>query len=349
MQMRRVKFSVLYNGADITADISNHIMSLTYTDYASGKADDLELQLQDKKGRWRSDWFPAKGASLKADIIAEDWDKEGSNKTLPCGKFEIDNIEFTGPADKVTIRAIAAPIKSSSRSQDKTKAWENITLSGIAGEIAKKAGLSLVFESSDDPTYGRVDQVQMTDLKFLYKLCSDAGISIKVTDKKLVIFDEAEYESKGAVRKLVRCKDDIISYSFSTDSKEIYTEATVSYHDTETGEQIEGSFKPPNAPKTGHKLKVYERCDFSGNYAPKAAKDATAKKLAKKKLREKNKNETTARLTLVGDVRLVGGSNIELSGWGIFDGKYHIETATHKVDSSGYVVDIELHKVLEGY
>lgn len=347
MKMRKARVVIFYDNKDITRDIGNHMVSFSYTD-SSSKADDIKLELEDKKGLWRSDWFPQKGASVKADIITEDWEKQGNKKVLPCGKFEIDSIESSGPPDKVSINGVSVPITSNLRSQQKTKAWENITLSGIAGEIASYAGLKLIFDA-DDISYGRVDQVQISDLKFLNNLCQDAGITLKVTDTQIVIFNEAMYEAKGSVRKFTRGEDDVISYSFSTDSKDVYSEAEVSYNDPETGEQIEGSYKPENAPKTGQKLKINERCDSASNYASKAEKDAKAKELAKKKLREKNKAETTAKLVLVGDTLLAAGSNIELSGWGVFDGKYIIETATHSISSSGYTADLELRKVLEGY
>ena len=75
-----------------------------------------------------------------------------------------------------------------------------------------------------------------------------------------------------------------------------------------------------------------------------------ARQLAMKRLRQKNKSEYKASFTLTGDTRLVAGVTVEVSGYGAFDGKYIIETATHSVSKSGgYKTDITLRRVLEGY
>mgnify|MGYP000853695874 FL=1 len=68
-----------------------------------------------------------------------------------------------------------------------------------------------------------------------------------------------------------------------------------------------------------------------------------------KRLRQKNKGEFKASFKLTGDARLVAGITVQVSGYGAFDGKYIIETATHSVSKSGYKTDLTLRRVLEGY
>ena len=68
---------------------------------------------------------------------------------------------------------------------------------------------------------------------------------------------------------------------------------------------------------------------------------ADAKKIAKKKLQKANKKEITGNLTLMGDLRFVGGSNVKISGFGAFDGSYVIEKATHSI-SGGYTTKLDL-------
>jgi hypothetical protein len=83
----------------------------------------------------------------------------------------------------------------------------------------------------------------------------------------------------------------------------------------------------------------------------RVSSDAEAEKVAKKRLRQKKKDEHTASLTLgPGDTHLVGGVNVNVSGWGGHDGKYAVTKAKHSVNSSGgYGTEIELRKCLEGY
>ena len=82
----------------------------------------------------------------------------------------------------------------------------------------------------------------------------------------------------------------------------------------------------------------------------RVSSDGEAEKVAKKRLRQKNKDEDTASLSLgPGDVRLVGAVNVMVEGWKVHDGKYSIAKAKHTVSNSGYKTEIEIRKCLEGY
>ncbi|MCM8819763.1 MAG: hypothetical protein NC925_03095 [Candidatus Omnitrophica bacterium] len=348
---RQARLYIQYEEEDISADISSSILSFSYTDNASGKADEIQLRLEDVKGLWKGLLYPKKGSVIKVSIIVDNWDTNGYSESLPCGLFEIDEIQLSGPPDTVEIKAVSIPISSNLRGEKKTRAWETIRLSKIASEIAAKSGLKLIFDCDEDPVYDRVEQSKQNDLEFLFKLCNDAGLAIKVANKKLIIFDEEKYEAKNAVRKIIKGETDLLSYSFSTSSRDVYKSAEVNYHDPETGEKIKASFTPKNGPKVGQTLKINESSNFAKvKKSPKDAKATLAIKKAKKRLREKNKNEFKANLRLVGDIKLCAGSVVEIEGFGIFDGKYFIEMAVHNLDSSGgYITEIEIRKTLEGY
>lgn len=109
--------------------------------------------------------------------------------------------------------------------------------------------------------------------------------------------------------------------------------------DPTTGKTIEYTYTPRNADKDGQVLEVNE----------KVSNREEARQLAMKRLRQKNKGEFKASFKLTGDARLVAGITVQVSGYGAFDGKYIIETATHSVSKSGYKTDLTLRRVLEGY
>jgi phage protein D len=281
----------------------------------------------------------AKGATMQAAIIQKNWTGDGKDKVLDCGLFEVDSVDASGPPQKVTLKGTSIPYTSTARTQKKTKAWEKIKLSGIANEIAAANGLKCMFESANDPLYTRKEQVQESDIVFLQRLCKDAGISLKVTAKMIVLFDEAVYEQKAAVRTIKKGSNDVISYSFATNMNDTaYSSCHVSYTDPATGKVIEYTYTPQDSDKSGQVLEINE----------KVSTREEARQLAMKRLRQKNKSEYTANFTLVGDVLLVAGVTVNVSGYGMFDGKYIIEQAIHTV-SSGYKVSIKLHRVLEGY
>ena len=160
-------------------------------------------------------------------------------------------------------------------------------------------------------------------------VCGTTGEAATLSDEeKLLLISHAISHVKG------RCK--IIAGTGSNDTA--YSKCHVSYTNPETKETIEYTYTPRNAKKDGQTLEVNE----------KVSDKEEARKLAMKRLRQKNKTEFSAEFSLVGDVLLVAGVTVEVVGYGAFDGKYIIETATHNL-TGGYTVGVKLRRVLEGY
>ena len=332
-QARRTEVVVLYDGVDISADISKHLIRLTYTDNASDKADDLQITLEDRDELWQGPWFPAKGAKLQVTITSA-----VDSLNFPLGSFEIDEITSSGKPSAVTIKAVSVGISSSIRREKKNKAWEGATLESIATEIAGGASMSLFYEA-DAVSYQRVDQRQESDLAFLRRLCREAGLSIKVAQEKLVIFDEEQYEQRAPVATIRKSDWRVTSYSFTTKAQDVYRACRVCYHDPKTSEQLEYEFVPPEAPPVGHTLEIKKRVESLDE----------ARRVARKELRAKNRDEVTGQIGQVGNPSLSGGLNVDVSGFGVFDGRNHIKTATHSVDGGGgYTTSVSLRRVL-GY
>ena len=83
---------------------------------------------------------------------------------------------------------------------------------------------------------------------------------------------------------------------------------------------------------------------------PRAGVTPNTERIVRARTRQKNKKEWTFNMRLLGDTRLRAGNTIELTDWGVFDGKYIIEKAEHTVSGSGgYTTGIEARRVLEGY
>lgn len=346
MNARRTVVRLTFDGVDISADINRYLQSLSYTDNEQDETDDLQLTLDDREGVWLGNWLntpgASKGAELAAVIVQKNWNSDGKDRVLDCGTFQIDSVDGSGPPSKVTIKGGSIPYTSTVRTQKKTKAWEKIKLSGIANEIAGKNGLTCMFESAFDPFYTRKEQVQESDITFLQRLCKAVGISLKVTAKMIVLFDAAAYEKKSAVRTIKRGAADVKRYSFNTSFHDAsYSSCHVTYTDPSSGTTYEATYKAPDA-DTSESAQVLE-------IKEKVSSNAEAKTLAEKRLREKNGQQFTASFTLVGDAGLVAGVTVTVKGYGAFDGKYIVESATHSVSSSGYTTSVKLRRVLEGY
>jgi phage protein D len=327
---------IFYNSRDISEDISNDLISLNWTDKASKESDDLAIKLHNAHGLWCGDWQPAKGATLTASICVENWNGNEGMTELPCGIFEIDETALSGPPSVVDIKAISVPVTSKIRGQARTHAWDNVRLSEIAGDIAKQAGLSLVFDLTKDPIYQREDQLEETDLSFLLGLAEEAGASLKVSHGRLILFDEKEYEKKPSAVTLN--VTDLVQWQLQNKSSGVYGSCRVKYHDPEMDEDIEYEEEADLADlndedRNERVLSLNWRC-----------KDlAEAEEKARNMLHDANKYEVSGSITLPGNMQVVAGINIELTGLGRYSGKYVVESSTHAV-SRGYITTAEIRR-----
>ena len=244
---RKARVEITYQGVNITADIAPYLKDFEYNDNESQKADDIQITLEDRELLWMSSWLPKKGDTISATIIVDDWFAPGQSMSLPCGSFQVDEFELQGPPNTVKIKAVSVPITSAARGEQKSKGWERITLRDMAGDIAANAGLSLLYDAPANPYYLRTDQAETSDLSFLARQCEKSVLSMKVTDKQIVIFDEHTYESKSAVREIDRLGGDVKSYSFKSKSAGTAKAAEVSYTDPLTGGTKTDLFEDPNS------------------------------------------------------------------------------------------------------
>lgn len=338
MITRHIGVEIFADGENVSADLSPYLKSITYTDNSGGESDTSEIELRDDERLFISDWLPKRGLNVSITLYRENWTGDNRIDSLPLGSFELDEVTLSYPPSIARIKLNSIAQSSGLRQRDESQSWEDCTLSQIARDVATKANVKLVYEAVNDPTIKRAERSEVSALKFLEKLCNDNGLALKVTDQTLIIFDETKLESQAPVAKLIRDATTITRFSATATLQEIYKRAEVKYSHGQKSELISGSFDDPNKSE-GKVLKINQRVESQ----------AEAETLAKKSLRDKNKKEVTVRLTTVGDFRLLAGNVVELVDHGLFSGRYLIEKSTHKISSSGYTVDLELRKCLNGY
>jgi len=338
---RRTEVSISFDGTNITDNIRPYFLNLTYTDDTDDLTDDLKITVQDRDGIWMEKWLEeaveataGNKLSISTVIIPENWKSE---RKLETGAFELDSVDASGPPSTVTINATSLAFSGSLRQTKKSKVWQNYTLSGIASEIAAGGGMGCMYESGSNPSYDRIEQTKQSDIEFLNKLCKDAGISIKATDGKLVLYDQAAYEAKAPVLTIEKGKNGgYTKYKLASGSADTqYAKCRVRYMDPATGKCIEGTAEDEGI--SGEQcLEVTAKVGSVGE----------AQELARKNLRLHNKLAKTASFTMPGDVGLVAGVTVLLKGWGGWDGKYIVTRAVHTVGSGGYTTQINLRRVL---
>ena len=329
---RWAEVEIIYEGVNISKDVAPYLLNFTYTDNAADKADDISFSLEDRDRLWINDWFPAKGDKVTVSIIVHEWNEPDKTESLPCGTFEVDEISASGPPNTITIKAVSTLISKPMRQEKHTQAWESTRLSTIAKDFAEKNGLELFWDCSDDPYFERRDQVEKSDLDFLAELARDYGIKTKITDEQLVLYSAEEYENKDAVAELSFEDKKLISWSFSNKSAGTYKAAHLQYHDPVKDENID---------VTEESEDDIEGIERTLEINQKADSVADAKRIAQEKLKRANKKEISGNINLLGDLRFVGGSNVKISGLGMFDGEYVIEKATHTISGS-YTTKLDL-------
>lgn len=338
MIARNVSVQVYINTVDVSRDLAPYLTAVTYEDTLSSGTDTVELELQDVEQLFIADWFPRRGDTLDVTLVKNNWEGDSLQERLPLGLFEVDEIENSYPPSRCKLKGNSCPQNSALRQVDESRSWENVKLSAIAADIAGKAGVELVYEAEDDPEIKRAEQAELSALEFLDKLCADYYLSVKFADGKLIIFDTAKLEEQEPIMRAFIYGSSIIKkFTGTATLTEIYKDCQVSYKHGKQDELYEATATAPNK-QDGKTLKINQKVNSQGE----------AEKLARHKLREKNREEVKVQITTIGDFSLLSGNVIELIDHGFYSGKYLIEKATHKV-GSGYETSLECYRCLTGY
>ena len=124
--MRRARLEVVYQGANISAELGRDLMSFTFSEKADAKADEISFVLADPGRLWQAEWAVNHGDMLRPRVFFENWFMPGDYFLLDCGEFEVDEDELScsGSGDTVTIKALPAAVKSSLSAERKRLASE---------------------------------------------------------------------------------------------------------------------------------------------------------------------------------------------------------------------------------
>lgn len=330
MDFRPVKkpnWQLIYNGVDYAPKINPYCLSVCYTDPLEGEAAEVEIALEDKDDWWKNEWLPQKGATITLRIGYE------GEPLLQCGEFQLDELEFSGPPDTVTIRTMAAGINPALRSA-RSVAYENTTLAAIAAKIAKRHGLTIVGTVPENRIQ-RITQHKESDLAFLRRIAAKWGHVFSVRGKKLVWHDQEALDNAPSVITITR-KMLAGSYEFRSKSARIYRACRVTYWNQKLKKDVTRTITivPKGAQwgGSGDTLTLVERCESL----------AQAKQKAKAAIRRANGRQTEGFITIFGERRLIAGVNLTTSGWGKLDGDYQIVKSIHRIDrSGGYVTTVD--------
>lgn len=339
--VRHPIWQLLYKGRDITGDIIDLVTEVSYKNGAKnpsapthrkhrtvrGMADEIEILVEDRDKRWQGPWFPTRGDGVHLNMGYQ------GESLKDCGDFQVDELELKGPPDALNMKCIAAGITDALRTP-RDAAYESTTLLGVANTIAQRHGLALYGAPADiNIEWARLSQHKQTDLNYLHGLALDHGYDFTIKGKKLIFWSRAAQEKEPAIVTLTRPV--IKEFSFTEKTGQVYKSATITYQEPHGKTLVHYTAEDLNHP-TGDDLHIVERAETPHH----------ARLKAENMLHDANMLQTTTKLTLEGTPPLVAGVNIAIRGFGVFDGIYHIEASTHRLErSSGYITEIEGRKL----
>ena len=363
---RRSDWRVKVKGVDITDVLKHNLISLEVTDNEEGQADDLQIKISDRDGLWLQKWLNEtvqKGSKTKGLSFAV-WigstDHTGKVLQQKAGTFLLDTMDHDGPPAQVKLKCTSLDCQGGIRKDENDKCWENVKLKGIASDIAKKGKLKLLYCVSKNPKYERKQQDSETDIAFLIRLCDDVGLSVKISDGQLIIFDRKSFEAGNSVKTIKFGDGSYTKWSLGTgNGKTTYDICTVTYTDPKTGKSYKGEYKSPEWQEEEDRVAEAnkDKSDDDEKETPthtelkiknkRVTSNKQAKELAEIELNLKNLFERTATFTVPGNPALMAGLPVTLKDFGYWSGKYMISTCTHSISSSGYTTKIKLRFIKE--
>lgn len=326
---RWAEVEISYEGRDITTPVNEYLENFSYEDIASGESDRISISMHDIDKQWMDAWMPDKGSRMSGQLLLHNWNADNTTDRLYCGEFELDHMSFSGRPLSCELGAVSIPRDEPFNTQLRTKTWENISIQQIAEEIARRASVALYYEA-EDIVIEILEQNEETDCAFLYSVCEDYGLAMKVYANKIIIFDEEIYESRASVRTIHETQ--MSKWNYTSTMAGTYTGANVRYIDPNNEEEyvvvIGGGSRI---------LEINENAD--------SIEDAERKGIAK--LNNENKKAVTLNVTIMADVRVLAGTCVDIEGLGgRINGKYYVDKVkTIKSGSGACQMQINMHRV----
>lgn len=340
MNLQPTTYKVIYENKNITTDISDYLISLTYKDKHASESDEIELELHDKDLLWQNDWYPNKKSKIQVQII-------DGESILDCGSFTIDENEYKmsrSSGETFMIRGLAAGTSKKLRTKS-SSAHENKTLKELCNTIAAKHGLT-VQGTIADIRINRITQYRETDLAFLNRISEKYGYTFSVRDSLLIFTSLFELVTKNHVLSLD--KTECSGFNFKDGSMNAAKQSTVSYHNpsknklvSSTIERIEiqkelgnGEVSASEGDVSSDETPDFDPSDDEFVFSSVDDQDQ-AELVAKSSMLKSVTREQLCEIECPGNLLLIVGNQVELTGYGRFSGIYYIVESDHKLDRGG--------------
>jgi uncharacterized protein len=318
-------FQIIVGGEDATGAIADRLLSLTITDEDGGKADRLEIEVDDRDGAVAE---PDQEATLEVSLGFA-----GASLSF-MGKFTVDKISGSGPVQNLKITATAADLKGDIRSPQ-TRAFEGKTLSDIVATIAGEAGLKPVVGESVAGTFWEyLAQTAESNLHFLTRITAALDATAKPSGGSLIVQRRGEGKTAAGdvLTAPVLTPAVMSSWSWANEGRETYKSVEGEWSATGVG-TINKVKLGDGAPlrKLRHVYGTEDEC--------KRAVDSALKGAARAAM--------SISVEMAGFYPgLLAGATATLSGMtrGSLDGEWQLGTVTHRLGADGLTTGFKAKK-----
>lgn len=313
-------FRIVADGADVTEQIRDRLVSIRITDQAGQVSDSLEIVVDDREKRMP---VPRQGAWLKV------WLGYDGGGKLPhfMGTYAVDEVTLTGGNRSMTISATAAAAAPELVKGGRTQAWRNVTLKQIVETIAKRNGMQVTIKGAQGSILIRhEDQTNETDQAFLTRLAERYRATIKPANGYLVMLPRGSGDGAGTFTIEQREAE---TWRATLKNRGSYSQVRVRYLDRVTNKErvAEAGSKGPQP--------VFEE---RGTHKSQQE----AEKAAASRLQSLTAGEVRVSLTIGGRPEINAEGLITLKGFRPeVDGTWNARQIEHRLDRQGYVTAIE--------
>ncbi|MFP3405670.1 contractile injection system protein, VgrG/Pvc8 family [Pseudomonas sp. SIMBA_065] len=317
------KFQIVADGNDITALINDRLLLLRISDKPGMESDEFELRIDD---RAQAVALPARGGRVEVFL-----GYEGKPLTR-MGAFTVDEVQVSGPPDELTIRGKASDMRGSGKTI-RSGSWENVPLSQIVTDIAKRNGWEVVCPVTTKVE--RIDQRNESDYNFVTRLARQYDSTAKVAEGKLLVMPRQGGKSTTGKSLLVVTinKTDVARYQFRLGDRSTRKTVKTQHQDPKTGAlkvvELTNGESPDGLPPVHTDRHIYPN-------------KTAAEQAAKARLAAFNRSTAAVRLEMAGRTDLFAECSINAQGFKVgLDGEYLVDAVEQVFTQSGWTTTVE--------
>ncbi|WP_155271336.1 phage late control D family protein [Xenorhabdus bovienii] len=210
---------------NINALIQNRLVSLSLADNRGFEADQLDIELDDSDGQLS---LPRRGVALSLHL---GWQGE---PLIHKGKFIVDEIEYSGAPDKITVRARSADFRAT-LNISREESYHQKTVSDIVRTLAQRNNLQPEIDKTlAEINLSHIDQTNESDGSFLTRLAKQEGAIATVKNGCLLFIRQGQNKAASGqpLPAVILTRQSGDGYRFSLADRGAYTGVSASWLNT---------------------------------------------------------------------------------------------------------------------